>query len=106
MRMVKPAELNWVDAYTRLKPEDLAGGNRYARWGGFIQGLFQCRFGKEINSYADLQDVLATVREVGDSLVDLYMVTPDSNSLVVRRSPFVADLPDEGLDAFDIGRSE
>lgn len=103
MRLVQPSKLEWTTAYSRLQSFHLQGPGFYARWGGFVQGLFQCRFGKVITSFGHLQDLLGPLHEVREFLIDIYIVTPDSSRLVVRRSPFIAELTEGDTDAFDIG---
>lgn len=106
MRIVTPSKLEWTAAYSRLQSVHLQGSGLYARWGGFVQGLFQCRFGQIITSYGQLQDLLGPLREVREFLIDIYLVTPDSSRLVVRQSPSIAELPDGELGEYDIGDAQ
>lgn len=102
-RFVAPTKLSWRDSYTRLKGGDLSGPGLYARWGGFAQGLFQCYSGIVVTSYGQLQDLLGPLREVGQFLIDIYIVTPDSSRLVIRQSPSIAELPEGEIGEYDIG---
>jgi hypothetical protein len=86
-----------------LYPEDLGSGKdkiRYARWGGFVRGLFRCYFGWAPADPYEIRSSLAEVRELAEFLVDIYVVAPAAKT-VVRISPFVADLGEE--EPFDFG---
>ena len=102
-RFVEPVKLSWRDSFTRLKGSDLSGPGLYARWGGLAQGLFQCHFGMIVSNYGHLRDILGPIRQVGEFLVDIYLITPDSPRLVVRQSPSIAEFPEQDTGEYDIG---
>lgn len=88
---------------SRLHPLDLGDKPkiRYARWGGFVQGLFGCRFGWQPQSLEGIREALAVARDLAEMLIDLYFVAPRVQ-VVVRVSPFVADVGGQE-EPFDIG---
>ena len=87
----------------RLHPGEL-GSNlrqiRYARWGGFVQGLFGCTFGWQLQSPEEVRKALGIARDLAETLIDLYFVALDAR-VVIRVSPFVADVG--GDEQFDLG---
>lgn len=102
-RIVQPTNIPWAESTARLQPNSLRGERAYARWGGFVQGLFHCYFGKVISNYNELRNELAPLADIDDLLINVYLITPDSQSLIVHRSPFIAELPSQDEGEFDIG---
>jgi len=87
----------------RLHPGELGsnlGQIRYARWGGFVQGLFGCTFGWQLQSPEEVRKALGIARDLAETLIDLYFVALDAR-VVIRVSPFVADIG--GDEQFDLG---
>lgn len=79
---------------SQLRPDDLGsnpGQIGYARWGGFVQGLFGCIFGWQLQSPKEALAVLGIARDLAEALIDLYFVALDAR-VVIRSSPFIADV--------------
>jgi len=76
----------------------------YMRWGGFVQGLFECQNGRVITSLAELRDLMASGAELSEALVDIYLATMGPNRVLVRSSPFVRAVGAE--ERLDLGFEE
>ena len=102
MLQLTDASFTWS---SNLKPEHLGtsrGGIPYARWGGFVQLLFDCSRGWPLQSKEEVRTALGVASDLAEALIDLYFLAP-AERLLVRVSPLVADVVGDGLEEYDLG---